>query len=277
MKKALSICVLSTLLCSCSLLQRHMEDEEADVAEATEQQTAPPLEEEVAKLHTKISALETKLDVLSAGMERLQLQKSQPMIEAESAPANPQPNLAAPVDVPHEAPAMVSAAPMRPRELPTAEKAVSTAATTDAERDFRGAMELFQSGRNTEAASKFAIVAKKHSQHLLASHALYWAGEASARSQQWSSAVENWETLEGKYPRSAYLPEALAGLSRAYEQQGNTGKARAYRDTLVRAFPKSPVALNFRHESTKAAPEEVNAPAFEEEKEAPKDEQGEEE
>jgi TolA-binding protein len=211
-------------------------------------------------------------------MERLQLQKAQPMIEAQNTPVSPQANMAAPVDVPQDAPSMVNTA--APRDLPTAEK-TSPAISSETEREFRRAMELFQSGRNTEASAKFAVVAKKYPQHLLASHSLYWAGEANARSQQWSSAVQNWEELENKYPRSAYLPEALAGLSRAHEQQGNTGKARAYRDSLVRAFPKSPLTLNFRSAQTNssaASAEEVNAPAYEEEKsESANEEQGEEE
>lgn len=263
MKKVLSVCVLSAFLCSCSLLQRHMEDESPETEEVAEKtESAPPLEEEVAKLHTKVSALETKLDVLSAGMERMQLTKSQPVIEAESAPA-PQPNMAAPVDVP-AAPAVVSAAPVRPQELPAMEK--NAGPSSETEREFRAAMTLFQSGRNMEASSRFAMISKKYPQHLLASHSLYWAGESAARGQQWSMAIENWEELENKYPRSAYLPESLAGLARAYEQQGNTGKARAYRETLVRAFPKSPVAMNF-HESkpAAAAASEPAAPAYEDE------------
>jgi TolA-binding protein len=155
------------------------------------------------------------------------------------------------------------------------------------EKEFRGAMELFQSGRHHEAASRFALIAKKNPQHLLASHALYWAGEAGARAQQWSTATENWEELEAKYPRSAYMPEALAGLSRAYEQQGNTGKARAYRETLVRAFPKSPVAMSLKggeaspvSTSPPSATPEASAPEFhgeDSEKEDSSDDSGAEE
>jgi TolA-binding protein len=123
-------------------------------------------------------------------------------------------------------------------------------------------MELFQSGKNLEAASRFALFAKKYPRHLLASHALYWAGEASARAQQWSIAMENWEELQKAYPRSAYVPEALAGLARAYEKQGNPSKAQMYRSTLMKAFPKSPVALSLN--TTAAEPTAQPQPAADE-------------
>lgn len=257
MKKALCCWVLAAvLLSSCSLLQRNtdeFEDESAppfDPAESSqtldtegEVMASSPtsLESEVSRLNTKISALETKLDVLTASVERNQLRKTQPIIEAQS---DPQPNMAVPVEeeVVEESAVQLSSAPSRPAALPVAVKS-SSGSSAGIEKEFQAAMELFQSGKNLEAASRFALFAKKNPRHLMASHALYWAGEAGARAQQWSLAMENWEELERLYPRSAYVPEALAGLARAYENQGNPSKAAAYRNTLLRGFPKSPTAL----------------------------------
>lgn len=289
MKKTLLCWVFTALLLSsCSLLERSpepAEDPSAPPFEPSENietadtqidptgsmKSTPGLESEVSRLNTKISALETKLDVLSASMERNQLQRGQPVIEAQSAP---EPNMAAPVEEEESAAPQVSAAPVRATALPVSVKH-SDGATGGSEKEFRAAMELFQSGKNLESASRFALYAKKYPRHLLASHALYWAGEASARAQQWSLALENWEELERAYPRSAYLPEALAGLSRVYEKQGDPMKAKAYRDTLVRAFPKSPVVLSLRGSSEAAAPASPRAashapvseeiPAYEEE------------
>lgn len=283
MKNVLIMGFLSAVLCSCSLLERHQSVEEASEPTAANEEKAPPLESEVARLNTKISALETKLDVLSTSMDRMQMQKSQPVIEAQpEAATTPQPNMAAPVDyasssVAEEQP-QISAAPQPARQLPSAIKnvsasstpVISAAASTEAEKEFRGAMTLFQNGKNLESASKFAMLAKKFPQHLLASHALYWAGEAGARAQQWSLAAENWEELESRYPRSAYLPEALAGLSKAYENQGDIGKAKSYKENLLRAFPKSPVALSYSSQNSvptsKATyspePQEESAPAY---------------
>jgi TolA-binding protein len=210
-----------------------------------EESAAPALESEVARLNTKIAALETKVDVLSATLERNQLQRNQPVIEARP----PEPNMAAPVDFQEpeiDANTQVSAAPARATTLPAQAKAASPAVHSAAEAEFRANMEMFQNGKHLEAASGFAMFAKKYPHHLLASHALYWAGESGARGQQWSIAAQNWEELEQRYPRSAYLPEALAGLARAYEAQGDTARAQSYRSTLLKAFPRSPVVLGWQ-------------------------------
>ena len=77
--------------------------------------------------------------------------------------------------------------------------------------------------------------------------------------QQWSLAMENWEELEKLYPRSAYMPETLAGLARANENQGNPGKAKSYRDALLRGFPKSPTALSLQVSRGAGAPAAVRS------------------
>ncbi|MGZ3686092.1 MAG: tetratricopeptide repeat protein, partial [Bdellovibrionota bacterium] len=279
MKKLLLVCVLSSSLFSCSLLQRRGggpdEETEGQPTEAAGDPAAPLFtasgqevtpaastaagaESEVSRLNTKVAALETKLDVLSASMERLQAQKSQPVIQAE--PAQPQAHLAAPVDenasasssnnseIEDRSAPQISAAPVKPARLPSIPKNLdagpsSAKSTSAAEREFRAAMQLFQNGQNLDAASRFALMAKKFPHHMLAAHALYWAGEASARGQQWPIAVDNWAELEKHYPRSAYVPEALAGLARAYDAQGDATKAKYYRSMLLQSFPKSPVAM----------------------------------
>jgi TolA-binding protein len=263
--------VSALILPSCSLFQRDMEELEAmesgeppfdprESKESLEGHLNPEIPDsttvassgadaEISRLQTKISALETKVDVLTANLEKIQLQKAQPIIEAST---NPEPNLAAPVatesQFQNEDNAMVSSAPTRPAmaastQLPDAVKTVNS---TGAERDFRAAMDLFQSGKNMEASMRFSMVAKKFSRHLLAGHALYWAGESAARAKQWSVALENWDALEKNYPRSTYLPDALAGLAKAYEAQGDAAQAKTYRETLKRSFPNSPVVLSLQ-------------------------------
>jgi TolA-binding protein len=211
---------------------------------------------EVSRLNTKIAALETKLDVLTSSMERMQAQKAQPVIEAQP---NPQASLAAPVEGGQEVEeqpqtTQISAAPAKPTQLPaTIKETEDTGSASGVEKEFRAGMQLLESNRHLEAASRFALVAKKFPHHLLAGHALYWAGEASLRAQQWSLAAENWAELESRYPRSAYMPEALAGLAKAHDALGDARKAGAYRSLLLKAFPKSPVAL--RAEPAKSNPQ----------------------
>ncbi len=267
MKKIAIVLGLGACLTSCSFLQRHYEEDMAEIRdlEAKEAQESPdgPLfdangnelgsrpapsrDGEVARLRTQVSALETKVDVLTASLERVQAERSQPIIQAQP---RPQPNMAAPVEMPTEIEeppqTQISAAPARP--LPAAPKKLEKNLNSPAEREFRSAMQLFQNGQNLEAASRFALVAKKYPNHLLAGHALYWAGEANSRGNQMALAGDAWAELEKKYPRSAYMPEALAGLARVYEAQGDSAKAAQYRATLLQSFPKSPIAL--RQENT---------------------------
>jgi TolA-binding protein len=277
MKKLLMIGALSASLFSCSLLQRHLGEEETEVKESEAAENADqPLfdangqeigssvtssnssgssagsaghDSEVARLNTKIAALETKVEVLNSQLEKAQAIRSQPIIEAEP---RPQANMAAPVDmgedIQEQAP-HISAAPAKPLPVMIRSLEPSSASASGAEKDFRSSMQLFQNNRYLEAASKFALMAKKFPNHLLAGHALYWAGESSARGGQQGTAAENWLELEKHYPRSAYLPEALAGLAKAYEAQGDTAKAKHYRSLVLNSFSKSPVAL-------KMAPEE---------------------
>ncbi len=265
MKNVLLIALIGLSCLSCSLMQRSEEIEEPSEAEGGEALT-PVLEAEVARLNTKIAALETKMEVLTNNLEKTQIQNDQPIIEAEPLP--PESNLAAPMDFEAESNPIVSAAPIRASEMaPAPNSSPTPIASAQVEKDFRRSMGLFQNGQNPEAASAFATLAKKYPQHLLASHALYWAGESAARAQQWSTALQNWEELEKRYPRSAYLPEALAGLARAHDNQGNTAKAQGYRNTLVRAFPKAPVTLSFRSSPAPASTregEDTNAPVYEE-------------
>lgn len=236
------------LLSGCSLFQRSSEtnpslpspDTALAVPESEGEALSPQIEGEVAKLNTKVEALETKLDVLTMAFEKLQAKRSQPKITADSSwDTSAQPNLAAPInELPadtvdaHQPVKQVSAAPVPPSRGNSAVEA-----------NFRKAMIEFQQGHYRNAAQQFAAIAQMEPNHLLSAHALYWSGEAHARIQQWSSAIESWQTIEKNYPTSTYVPETLAGLAKAYEVQGNITKARTYRDTLSRAFPHSPTTL----------------------------------
>lgn len=259
MKQFLLLIVLFTTISSCALLRRDLEAEETSESEQEESHAvkSPEMDNEVSRLTTKVSALETKLDVLTATLEKMQMKKAQPIIEAET---EPQKSMSAPVLEPMNASSESDVAEME------SEKSPSTLATTSAqeqtpfeplfygesESDFKSAMTLFQNGKNIEAASRFSVLAKKYPKHPLASHALYWAGEANAREKQWSMAIQNWEQLEKLYPTSTYVADAMAGLSRAYEMQGDTTKSVSYKNTVLQSFPNSPVALNLHTKGSTA-------------------------
>ncbi|RZA05324.1 MAG: hypothetical protein EOP11_13080, partial [Proteobacteria bacterium] len=103
MKKTLPSWLLAAaLLNSCSLLQREPEEAPipirngmeapfaADVAAEARGATpvtdlSPSYEAEISRMSTKIAALETKVDVLTANLERSTLRNAQPVIEGNQA------------------------------------------------------------------------------------------------------------------------------------------------------------------------------------------------
>lgn len=256
MKKYFTAALLATQLCSCSLIQRHGDGDEPEspsvsTEEASEKPVLhkapnPNLETEMAKLNSRIEAMETRVDILTSTLEKSQMRASQPIIKAEPV-----------VEVTPSAPETemrtkyIAKEPREPKLPENIKKtAINSKEQQEVEHGFQMGMKLFQSGKNAEASSEFASLAKQYSNSMLAAHALYWAGEASARSQKWSSAAEYWESIEKNHPRSAYLPEALAGLSRAYDAQGDTQKASYYKNALVKNFPQAPATLNFTTRSS---------------------------
>ncbi len=262
MKKYFIASLLVTLLCSCSLFQRHGDEPDGNMA--TEEASAPEekvaeqkavntpvnAETEVARLTSRVEALETRIDILAGTLEKSQMRASQPVISAEPEASNVENDGG--MKTKYTAPKKDSSTPTNMKKT-----LVSSKEQQEVEHNFQEGMQLFQAGKNAEASSKFATLAKQHEGAMLASHALYWAGEASARSQKWSNAVTYWEDIEKNHPRSAYLPEALAGLSKAYDAQGNMQKASYYKTALVKSFPQAPATLNF---TTHTATENNSAP-----------------
>lgn len=250
MKNILLLAAVFLALSGCGLIQRADE-----VEEASGEKNLTVMENELARLNSKVEALETKLEVVTNALEKERLKSTQPAIHAQEAPK--------PIEVDTASQPPARAVQDTHRTMSAVPVKAAAAAPSPAERDFQRGMELFQNGRNLEAAGVFADTARKYDQHPLAAHALYWAGEANARNRQWTLAIENWEEIERAHNRSAYVPDALAGLARAYDAQGNAQKASQYRNLVARAFPNSPVALSAltSSDAPAAAVEDSPAPA----------------
>lgn len=259
MKTKALVLILTCTLSACSLIERHPEDGTPQPSSATEANNADPsrntdyLEKELSRLNAKVEALETKVEVLTNGFEKQQIHNAQPAISAEapvSTAVNPALNEnieAAPIAM---APTMMSA---KSSQVVSDSKELSAQ-----ESEFRSAMELFQSGKNLEAGVAFTNFAHQNASHHLAPHALYWSGEANARAEQWRLASSNWEQLQKSYPRSAYLPEALAGLVRAYGALGDNTQAQAARSKLLRSYPQAPAALSLQQTANAVVPAAAN-------------------
>lgn len=255
MKRFLSIAIGSYLLAGCSVFERTPEETNeppfppSSVSEDTG--TAPAaenvMENEIARLNTKIEALETKLAALSDNVSTQKAAADQPRLRAESPLSEDAPIDAASQDVdpeslptklPHNAKSALAT------EVAGADMSNSMQGSGNVEKDFQAAMKTLNAGNYKEAANRFFAISKNYPQHPLASHALYWAGESAARARNWKIAITHWSNLETNHPRSIYVAEALAGLANAHANAANAEQAKHYRDILIRAFPDSPAATS---------------------------------
>lgn len=208
-------------------------------ASPAENRPGSAAEQEIAQLNSKVEALETKIEVMREEMRRLQIRGVQPQLKAEAPVVKPTPTL--PQTIVRDQTNTASAAQTKsPVKMPTVK-----ANPTLVERNFRDAMKLLRDGDNRESANLFYSLAKSNPDHALASHALFWAGEAGARARNWKVSIRHWTKVEREYPRSNYMPEILAGLSRAHAATGNLSMSKKYREALVKAFPDAPATLNF--------------------------------
>lgn len=278
MKRILWIAIVSYILTGCSAFERKVEDANEppfppsnaiDDASALTPSTggqAPSaggdnyMENELARLNSKVEALETKLASLSDNIQVKHDQAAQPKLRAEhsmdsegaatklNADHDVDPEMdagkALAVETMHSANKLPHGVKTSVENVSSEDASIEAAApsTGSVEKDFQNAMKLMDAKKFKEAANQFFSIAKQNRNHSLASHALYWAGEAGSRARNWKIAISHWSNLEANYPRSIYIADALAGLASAYAANANTEQANHYREVLMKAFPDSPAA-----------------------------------
>jgi tol-pal system protein YbgF len=73
-------------------------------------------------------------------------------------------------------------------------------------------------------------------------NALYWIGESYAALGQLQKAVNTFQELINKYPKSARIPTALYKMGIIYEEGGDRRTARFYYNQVIKDYPNSPEA-----------------------------------
>ena len=225
------------------------------------------MEEEIRKLNVKVKSLEAKIAVLQEKTSMDRIASEQPMIEAESSFALGQeapirsyqsaPDRSAPkrndrAETPalktlsFEAPPAAEGYNAELALPPRASYPMEENQESFSENEFQEAMRFYERGGYVEAKDRFFRFYKKYPKHVLASHALYWAGKASEQTKAWRDAIRYWTLLETDYSfRSIYMPEVWEGLSRAFMILGNEKKARKYKELLQGIFPQSPKTASY--------------------------------
>lgn len=104
---------------------------------------------------------------------------------------------------------------------------------------YQWAQDRLKAGQLLEAISAFEELEKRHAGHDLADNAAYWIGWAHQSRGDHRLALQVWERLPLKYPKSAKVADALFGMAVSHEAIGEPAVAETLYEQLVRRFPKA--------------------------------------
>jgi TolA-binding protein len=94
-------------------------------------------------------------------------------------------------------------------------------------------------GRALEAIAALEDILEKNGAHNLADNAMYWIGWAHAQRGDHKLAVDTWQRLPLRYPRSAKVADALFGMAASHEALGEPAVAETLYEQLVAQHPKA--------------------------------------
>ncbi len=214
------------------------------------------LEEEIVHLSSKVSSLETKLEVLTESLRILKGRDGQPKIVAQEMSQEMVQEMEignSEEEMPMRRDFIIQKVSTVDRNMSrkTSKETMQEAAVEDdlslspIEKEFQQAKILYDARKYERASLGFIDFVERHKDHGLASSALYWAGKSSMADKDWLSAIVHWSKLEKEFPKALQMPEALAGLSKAYGVSFNVSQSHHYRKLLLRSFPDSPTTLDF--------------------------------
>lgn len=112
----------------------------------------------------------------------------------------------------------------------------------DVTRAYRGALTLLGSGKTEEAADTLETITRDHANHILAPNAYYWLGEIAYDAKSYHRAIDSFQQVLTKYPRSGKASDALLKIGKSLERMGKLEDAsETYRKVLM-DYPKSRAA-----------------------------------
>ncbi len=99
-------------------------------------------------------------------------------------------------------------------------------------------------GDHATAIEAFRALISQHPTHDYADNAQYWIGEAYYDQKDYPRAVSEFRATVAAYPLGNKVPDALVKIGLAYAALGETAKARAALEQVIRQFPKTaPAAI----------------------------------
>jgi TolA-binding protein len=240
-----NILFLCFLLSSCGAVTQ----EELNAKLAQINRRIEKLEEEQKTIRAQQIKTEERVDALSQNLASLRLEVERLRVEGRT--NLPPPTLSKPENVSPLQPAKVEEPPKKepPQPEPLVQKPQEgqrgvEATSSDYEREYKSALDLYNLRQLNQAKEKFIEFIKNHPKTPLTDNAYFWLGVVYRDLGDSARAEAVWHTLEVRCKRGEMidcnkLPSAYLQLARLYEAQGNHEKAREYYEAILKEFPLS--------------------------------------
>jgi TolA-binding protein len=96
-----------------------------------------------------------------------------------------------------------------------------------------------KAGATLEALSAFEDVTEHAADHDLADNALYWTGFVHAKRGDHRLALDVWQRLPVRFPKSSKIADALFGMAQSHESVGEPALAETLYLEIVSQYPKA--------------------------------------
>jgi TolA-binding protein len=230
-----NILFLCFLLSSCGAVTQ----EELNAKLAQINRRIEKLEEEQKTIRAQQIRTEERVDALSQNLASLRLEMERLRVEGRT--SSPQYTPSKPESAPKSQPAKVEG---QPRTQPQEGQRGVEATSSDYEREYKSALDLYNLRQLNQAKEKFIEFIRKNPKTPLTDNAYLWLGIIYRDLGDNARAEAVWRTLEERCKRGEMvdcnkLPSVYLQLARLYEAQGNNEKAKEYYEAILREFPLS--------------------------------------
>jgi len=231
-KKVLLLCFF---LSSCGAVTQ----EELNAKLAQINRRIEKLEEEQKTIRAQQIKTEERVDALSQNLASLRLEMERLRVEGRT--SLPQSIPSKPESAPQSQPAKVEGQPRTQHQ--EGQRGVE-ATSSDYEKEYKSALDLYNLRQLNQAKEKFIEFIKNHPKTPLTDNAYLWLGVIYRDLGDNARAEAVWRTLEERCKKGEMvdcnkLPSAYLQLARLYEAQGNNEKAKEYYEAILKEFPLS--------------------------------------
>lgn len=114
--------------------------------------------------------------------------------------------------------------------------------------EYQVALGYVRQRRFDDALAALSVFLERHPAHPYADNALYWRGEVHYARRSYREAIRDFASVVERYPQGNKVADALLKIGMSYARLGDSTRARAYLDRVVREFPGSQAAAAARRE-----------------------------